>query len=153
MLPFLKTAHVLFVLVAGLLTSAPLVGGGPISTCIEQEPCLKWEVTKLSGSASENCGIEAANCPIKICMLLDTSAPNCIKKGDPVSHTCDNANSTGCVRSDPWIQYTGGVDPKGTAGNCNPEDATAWEEKCESVPVGVRLCQIGKPGDKLDWIV
>jgi hypothetical protein len=130
-------------------------GGNPggIKTCDEQEPCLKWVVSKLSGAASDNCGIEAANCPIKICMVLDTDAPNCTKNGGTVSHTCDNANSLGCVRSAAWIQNSGGVDGPGGTGNCNPTGATAWEEKCDTVPDEVRLCQIGKPGDVLFWIV
>jgi hypothetical protein len=133
------------------IATAPLAVGAPIGSCIEQQPCLKWQVTKLSGSG--NCGVTPELCPIKICMILDTYATGCIKNGDTVSHTCDNANSLGCVRS-PWVQNGGGVDGDGGTGNCNPGDiVTAWENKCQEVPAGVRLCQIGKPGDVLFWNV
>jgi hypothetical protein len=162
-MPSFTTKRAAAVLLLALAT-APLAGGaaggkggggggtgGPIGSCIEQQPCLKWEVTKLSGS--DNCGISPGLCPIKICMLLDTDATDCIKNGDTVSHTCDNADSAGCVRPDPWVQYGGGVDPEDGTGNCNAGNITAWENKCQEVPDGVRLCQIGKPGDVLFWNV
>jgi hypothetical protein len=153
MLPFLKTAPVFLVVIAGFLASAPLVGGGAISTCIEQEPCLKWEVLKLAG---DNCDINADSCPVKVCLVLDMEDAECIlATGATVSHLCDNANSSGCVRSTPWVGHDGGVDSDdGGSGNCYPDEfISGWDDKCETVPDRVRLCQIGKPGDELYWNV
>jgi hypothetical protein len=154
-----ETATSFAAIIVGLLALAPLARGakpedpGGIKTCEQQEPCLKWEVLKLAG---ESCLIGADLCPIKVCLVLDTGDPECSKGASgTVSHLCDNANSQGCVRPEPWFQHTGGVDnDRDGAGNCDPSEiVSGWEDKCDTVATGVRLCQIGKPNDVLFWIV
>ena len=163
MTPFLKpkraaTAVVFVTAAAALFASAPLVGGAApaggtggyfIDTCIKQEPCLKWVVTKVPGT---RCSIAADKCPVQVCMKFDLNAPGCSKQSGTVSHACDNADSSGCVRAEPWTLGSG----KGTSvdfdasGTCTSPGSNT---RCPNIPDEYSMCQTGKPGDTLYFTV
>jgi hypothetical protein len=127
--------------------------GGFIASCVDQEKCIKWEVTRLAG---KSCGINVESCPVRVCLVFDTENDDCPKAGDAVSHACDNANKTGCVRPKEWWKGGRDAEAKESRGsNCDPqddyEDPIGWENKCEGVMDEVKLCQVGKANDTLYW--
>ena len=120
-------------------------GGGGANTCAAQYNCIVWEVRKL---ASTTCS-GLSDCPIEVCLRFNLDSP-CVKQGSgTISHACDNAKANGCVRG-PWSNSN---KDSNDAETCNAGSITNWNDRCEGVPDELRMCQQGKPGDKLYWVV
>jgi hypothetical protein len=128
--------------------------GGSCASCVSQEKCIKWEVSRLAG---KSCGIDVESCPVRVCLVFDTENEYCPKKGDAVNHACDNANKTGCVRPMEWWDGGKDADAKSSSGsNCDPPDdhgpaILGWDNKCDGVMDKAKLCQVGKANDILYW--
>lgn len=134
---------------AALATYPSVVHAAPTATCAEQAPCIDFTMTKLDTDA---CGI-GGECTIEVCFQVDGS--NCIKGGtDSFSHMCSQSDSKGC----PVWQNDDGVTPllgAGSSSTCSDSGkgsgVAAFDGKCSANKVS--MCQEGKPGDTLYWIL
>ena len=147
-------AAVVAVFLVSSSSTSMVAEAAAIETCGQQSKCLKWEVTKVPGTS---CGITADLCPVQVCMKFDLDAPGCVKgtaPGDSVSHACDNANATGCVRTKPWLN--GPNSDKGKSVDLDDSGVCTGpfsDRKCPTIRDEYRMCQIGKPGDTLYFTV
>ena len=119
--------------------------GGGAATCAQQYDCIVWEVRKLASTTCSGLG----DCPIEVCLRFNLDSP-CVKQGSgTISHACDNANAAGCVRGT-WNNTN---KDSNTQVTCNAGSITNWNDKCDGIPDELRMCQKGKPGDTLYWVV
>ncbi|KAL7564683.1 hypothetical protein ACA910_021238 [Epithemia clementina (nom. ined.)] len=109
-----------------LLTAAfPFVFAGPISTCMEQWPCLRFTYDPLP---TNECLLD--QCDYQICMILDYSGL-CTKSGT-LSHTCEKPDSV-CLDGGGFQQGASSV--------------------VEGIQEGYTSCQIVRPGGVAEFLV
>lgn len=101
--------------------------GGYAMTCNQQEDCLTWEVNRLE---TDSCGL-GGDCPIEVCMIIDTTLPNC--DCTPLfDRVCDHSDVNGC--------------PNWHSGLPTFEN--------DGLNVGeIRMCQKSYPGAWLAWVI
>jgi hypothetical protein len=118
-------------------------GTSGFETCMEQSKCLSFSVTKLESG----CG---KNCPVEICLILDLTKSQCAKS-DTVSHVCDTAGIDGCPYS------PDAVDGDTATGSCGLAlyESNGYHSisKCENVPSGLKMCQVGGKNEWLEFIL
>jgi hypothetical protein len=147
---FPKNGALALAAAAGAALLAGPAEGTYIESCNQQQKCIKWEVTKLTG---KNCGIKPNDCPIKICLVIDDDDGCNLAWYSKVDQICDNANGDGCVRPAPWIGTGGGRDADSGSCSCSSNwyGPFAFDTVCKSVGEGTKFCQIGKPSQTLNW--
>ena len=142
-------------LVASLI---PSILSAPADQCVDQAGCIDFRMTRRSESA---CNV-GGDCTVEVCMLLNASALNdtdghgaCPKGGSGTfSHMCTQSSSDGCAV---WLDEneTIPVMGNGTGSDCSSTgegDSAIFDGKCEGVATAM-MCQEGKPGQWLYWIV
>lgn len=119
----------------------------PADTCSKQFDCIDWQVRKLATSSC-SCG----SCAIEVCLVLDLNTngdnPACVKSSGSLDHACDMADSKGCPRwkdTTPW-DYDGLLSPLFNL-------LGFYDSTCGGPSDGFKMCQIGKPGDSLSFIL
>ena len=116
---------------------------GTIGSCSEQAGCIRFTKKVVDGAS---CSI-SGNCLYQVCLTFDLTRTGCVKTfGDTISHVCDRATGNGCPRSD------GGFDPDGSGTCSNMYWPPYSQSKC-SAPDGYQMCQIGAPGETLDFLL
>ncbi|CAJ1946112.1 unnamed protein product [Cylindrotheca closterium] len=130
---------------------ANVVNAASVATCAEQSSCISFNMTKLETSA---CSV-AGDCTVEVCMDVNGGNEGCGKGSvDSFSHMCMQASSSGC----PQWQDPDELIPKMGAGDdttCSAsgiEDQAAFDGKCTDGK-DVTMCQEGKPGQTLYWIL
>lgn len=120
--------------------------GESIDSCTEQSDCLELEITKEAG---DPCMFEGEErCVFKACMTLslgdDSAGDACIKaKTDSVSHICDQSKEgDSCPNNCP------------DTGTCPAYSNRDYDDPTDKQPGpdGKTLCQIGKPGDVVEFV-
>jgi len=120
-----------------LFTAAMWSSDATGSTCLEQEPCIKF----TQETATTNlCGL--TGCVKKVCLCFKNDGEGSCTI-DNWSHVCDAADGAGCQYS-PLALEGGDVS--------NPAPLLYAEGKFEAFS-GNCMCQFGSPGDDLYWVV
>lgn len=116
--------------------------------CSLQDGCIDWSVEEVQGPST--CPFTSPPvCVVKVCLRLDFDQTSCTGKqaGETISHVCDGSDFRGCPRD---LISPGGLvfdDGSLNSPNCNAD------KKCNLVPDGTELCQLGGPGDTLYWVL
>lgn len=143
---------------AALAVFAPSsINAASTPTCNEQSKCIQWTVTKLD---TDSCGV-GGDCPVEVCMLvkgdLGEGDDKCGKGGGSAtfSHMCSQTDSSGCPQ---WMDVAKTI-PKlgdGSSTTCSESGqgsgVAAFGGKCSNSN-NVLMCQEGKPGQTLYWIL
>lgn len=149
-----------FLSIFSLLALADTAHAGSVGTCAEQWKCITFSVEKMD-SSDVQCSV--GDCPIEVCMEVDTGKDGCAKGADnSISHGCDASDNNGCAYDHPDPTKTGTpyFDQGDYEGAC-PVNATIGDgststvlgsSKCEDVKK-LKFCQEGVPGDTFYWIL
>lgn len=124
-------------------------------SCEDQSKCIDFTINKLNTDA---CNV-GGECTIEVCMNVTAGSSNnfgTCPKGlgeQGFSHVCSQTDSSGCA------QWETNGDPKlgqGTGDTCSDtgefSGTPAFGDKCEEEE-NILMCQEGKPGDILYWII
>ncbi|CAJ1934983.1 unnamed protein product [Cylindrotheca closterium] len=120
-----------------------------LGLCSAQAECIDFTIKKRDSSRCKPDG----NCPVEVCMILDTTKDGCMKEG-PISHLCAASDGDGCAafEEDGITPLTG----KGNSTDCTltgADESAAFDGKCEPTDDQTRIvmCQEGEAGETLFW--
>ncbi|CAJ1946111.1 unnamed protein product [Cylindrotheca closterium] len=141
----MKVFNILSVLAA----LATVVNALPTETCAQQSECISFDIKKMDSDA---CGI-GGDCVVEICMFVSGTSGNCIKGGtDTFSHMCMQSDASGCPA---WKEDGAPALGEGDSTTCTASGegygTVTFDGKCSGNDV--LMCQEGKPGDTLYWIL
>lgn len=125
--------------------------GAQIGLCDDQAKCIDFTIKKSPRSTCSD-KLEV-DCAIEVCMILDTGMEGCGREGEAISHLCAASDGQGCRAVDQeGIAETGKGESTDCTdiyfdGQCTPDDPLEPEKN----PFKVKMCQEGKPGEKLYW--
>jgi len=129
-----------------------LVNAGPANTCDDQSSCIQFSVNKLDTDA---CSV-GGECTVEVCMYVSGGLSGCGKgAGKTFSHMCMQGNANGCAEwSDAAQTIPQMGKDSGTSCTATGEGSgvAAFGGKCETGS-DVLMCQEGKPGQTLHWIL
>ncbi|KAL3930334.1 MAG: hypothetical protein SGBAC_011809, partial [Bacillariaceae sp.] len=146
----------LFLVAVATVALPTTVDAASADTCAQQSVCVDFELKTLT---SDDCGVEG-RCPVEVCMIVDgdmTNEHGTCQKGSSsgFSHMCTQSDSTGCAV---WeddaqtIPLLGEGSSKDCALDGKGSGTPIFGDKCEGANE-VRMCQEGKPGQTLYWIL